>query len=177
MNLSNTWFTSDTHYWHSNVIKYCNRPFSSVEEMNEALIDNWNAVVKDGDTVFHLGDVIFAGVTKAREIIPRLKGNKILIRGNHDSIFKKDEKWKSTGFSEVHPSLSFFSDFYKIHLGLVHNPAHPIALAMTEEWILNGHVHEKWTQRYKNINPLLEQSREAFPDTQAAMDFQKIVLK
>lgn len=50
------WFTSDTHFDHANVIEYCKRPFSNVEEMNEAMIRNWNKRVMPEDTIFHLGD-------------------------------------------------------------------------------------------------------------------------
>ena len=56
-----TFFTSDTHFGHENIIKYCGRPFKDVEKMNERLIKNWNEVVKDTDTIFHLGDFSFRG--------------------------------------------------------------------------------------------------------------------
>lgn len=74
------WFISDTHFGHTNVIKYCNRPHESVEEMNQALVDNWNAVVHSKDNVYHLGDWAFKDV----EYISQLKGNIITIPGNHD---------------------------------------------------------------------------------------------
>jgi calcineurin-like phosphoesterase family protein len=54
------WFTSDTHFSHNNIIRYCNRPFSNVEEMDEVLINNWNNKVKQNDDVYHLGDIIFS---------------------------------------------------------------------------------------------------------------------
>jgi len=78
------WLTSDTHYYHKNIIKYCNRPFSSVEEMNETMIENHNKVVKPTDTVFHLGDFGFARPDILCNILRRLNGKKILIVGNHD---------------------------------------------------------------------------------------------
>ena len=79
-----TWFTADTHFGHKNIIKFTNRPFSSVEEMDEALISNWNARVKPGDDVYQLGDFALNGTTRCREIIKRLRGNIHLIRGNHE---------------------------------------------------------------------------------------------
>jgi calcineurin-like phosphoesterase family protein len=79
------WFTSDTHFGHKNVIPYCNRPWETVEEMNEALITNWNSVVGIDDIVFHLGDVQLGGGNQLMDnIFPRLNGHIILILGNHD---------------------------------------------------------------------------------------------
>lgn len=82
--MKNVWFTSDTHFGHTNIIHYSNRPFADEVAHDEALIENWNAVVQDGDDVFHLGDVVFANRTRADEVLRALKGNKHHIRGNHD---------------------------------------------------------------------------------------------
>lgn len=77
-------FTADEHYYHANIIKYCNRPFTSVVEMNEILIQNHNEVVKKGDIVIHAGDFSLAGKAKTEEIIRRLNGVHIFIKGDHD---------------------------------------------------------------------------------------------
>jgi len=77
-------FSADSHFQHTNIIKYCNRPFSSVEEMNEKLIQYWNETISDDDIVFHLGDFAFCGPTKVREIKEQLNGKIVLIKGNHD---------------------------------------------------------------------------------------------
>ena len=58
------WFTSDTHFGHKNIIQYCSRPWDNVEKMNEDIINNWNAIVKPNDIVFHLGDVSFRNKEK-----------------------------------------------------------------------------------------------------------------
>lgn len=79
------WFTSDLHFHHRNICKYCNRPYNSLEEMHEALITNWNSVVKEDDTVFLLGDMGFCGYEKLKELLSRLNGNIILVTGNHDA--------------------------------------------------------------------------------------------
>ena len=76
--------TSDTHFNHKNIIKYCNRPFNDVYEMNETLINNWNSVVTPEDIIYHLGDFGFGTKEELQEIFDRLNGYKYLIMGNHD---------------------------------------------------------------------------------------------
>jgi calcineurin-like phosphoesterase family protein len=78
------WFTSDTHFGHKKILEYTNRPFASVEKMDETLIDNWNQKVADDDEVYHLGDVALTSPSKLRKILDRLKGKIYLVRGNHD---------------------------------------------------------------------------------------------
>lgn len=77
-------FTSDTHFNHANILRFCNRPWESIEEHDQALIENWNSVVSPDDTVFHLGDFVFGGFPKWKEIVEQLNGHIYLIRGNHD---------------------------------------------------------------------------------------------
>lgn len=77
-------FTADTHFGHKNVIQHCNRPFKDVEDMNNTFVKNWNSVITDDDTVYHLGDLSFYNMTKTVEILESLNGNIILIRSNHD---------------------------------------------------------------------------------------------
>lgn len=80
-----TFFTSDTHLGHANIIKHCNRPFASVGEMDGVIIANWNAVVRPGDDVWHLGDFAHRNSKSASSYLARLAGRKHLIWGNHDS--------------------------------------------------------------------------------------------
>lgn len=81
-----TFFTSDNHYGHANIIKHCNRPFSSVDEMDEVMIENHNKVVKPEDYVYHLGDISYRTPEQTVAIFKRLNGRKALIRGNHDNV-------------------------------------------------------------------------------------------
>lgn len=74
------YYTSDHHFGHTNIIKYCNRPYQTVEEMDEDLLNKWNEVVKPNDIVWHLGDVYF----KNHEPINKVIGKITLILGNHD---------------------------------------------------------------------------------------------
>ena len=80
------WLASDTHFFHENILKYCNRPFETVEAMNDALVANWNSVVKPDDHVYHLGDFCFGNVEKWNWCLEpgRLNGHIHLILGNHD---------------------------------------------------------------------------------------------
>lgn len=82
--MNKTFYISDWHYGHENIIKFDNRPFSSVENMNEVLIDKWNTVVAKGDTVYVIGDMFWCKQDEAVEVLKILNGQKILIKGNHD---------------------------------------------------------------------------------------------
>lgn len=85
--MNNIWLTSDTHFGHKNIMRYCNRPFNSIEEHDAALIDNWNALVKPNDTVYHLGDFCFGTQEEDfNKYFKRLNGQIILIKGNHDKL-------------------------------------------------------------------------------------------
>lgn len=77
-------FTSDPHYFHGNIIRYCKRPYKDVDEMHDAFIKNYNSKVQPNDTCYFLGDIGFAHPTKLKEVITRLNGQKVVIRGNHD---------------------------------------------------------------------------------------------
>lgn len=85
------WFTADTHFGHANVIRYCQRPFSTVQEMDEAIIDNWNRLVGSDDTVYHLGDFTLAGQEKASQYFSLLNGKISVVPGGHD------KKWLRKG--------------------------------------------------------------------------------
>ncbi len=90
-------FTADLHLGHVNINEYCSRPFASVDEMNAALIDNWNAVVQPSDTVWVIGDFAFtrADPKTIRRLFSQLKGSKHLIAGNHDGRAVRDLPWSS----------------------------------------------------------------------------------
>lgn len=77
-------YIADTHFGHEAILGLCCRPFSSVREMDEFMIDAWNSVVRPTDLVYHLGDFSLGGAAHAKQIFRRLKGRKILILGNHD---------------------------------------------------------------------------------------------
>ncbi len=81
-------FTADEHYFHSKIIKYCNRPFDDVDQMNSAMIDNHNKIVKSNDITIHAGDFSFGDKQKTRTIIKQLNGDHVFIMGCHDRWLK-----------------------------------------------------------------------------------------
>ena len=98
--------TSDTHFSHANIIRYCDRPFSDLAVMNERLVDAWNDRVRPDDEIWHLGDVAMGRIEESLLIIRRLHGRKFLVPGNHDRCWpghKKvgdwPEKYTAAGFT------------------------------------------------------------------------------
>lgn len=136
------WFTSDPHYGHANIIKYCNRPFFSPEEMNEALIANWNSVVAPGHLVYVIGDLTM-GYKKDRmkTIFDRLNGTKILIKGNHDH----GKSIPVESFLLVDDRIQIEGEDYNFIL--VHDPAEASANHMDNQKYLCGHLHSSKDRR------------------------------
>ena len=127
------YFIADTHFNHGNIIKYCNRPFKDSKEMNEYIINRWNSVVTKDDIVYHWGDVGFGTTEELKQIIGRLNGTKILIRGNHD--FRRGANgWKEVGFVEVYRKRLILEN-----LVLTHEP-----IEINEKYInIFVHIHDK----------------------------------
>lgn len=97
--MSDIWVIGDPHFYHKNIINYENRPFSSVEDMNEALIKNWNNRVSKHDKALILGDFCFGANKHGKEIVDRLNGYKMLLMGNHDTLSPRT--YIEMGFMEV----------------------------------------------------------------------------
>lgn len=89
------WFTSDTHFGHAKIIEFCKRPFPSVEQMDNSLVELWNSRVRPGDEVYHIGDFAFGNKVFCESILAKLCGNKHLVRGNHDVQASKANGWAS----------------------------------------------------------------------------------
>lgn len=133
----NIWVTSDSHFGHANVIEYSNRPFSTAAEMDEFMVTTWNETVKDGDIVYHLGDVYF-GAEGAKNL-PKLKGRKRLVLGNHDN--GKDQKIQG-----AFQKISVWRMFPDFGLLLTHVPVHEGSLGHRDDRPMkniHGHIHEK----------------------------------
>lgn len=130
------WFSSDQHFGHGNIIKYCDRPFETREEMDEAMIENWNKLVRKGDQVYVLGDFSFYEPDMTNQILDRLVGQKFLVKGNHDS--KKRLK-KTVGWEWV-------KDYHEAKIAgarmvLFHFPIHQWRGKGTGSLHLHGHSH------------------------------------
>lgn len=166
-------FTSDLHIYHNNVIRYCNRPFKDIEEMNYKLVQNWNNVVKPEDTVYNMGD--FSLAFRPVEVFShQLNGIKKLCPGNHDfchSYHKKSRnidnmnkwisKYEEYGW-EVLPEQTTLEIPGEMTFNLCH---HPYRLAdMYEDkykdwrpkddgkWLLCGHIHQHFKVKENMIN-------------------------
>ena len=140
------WFTSDLHFWHKNICKYCNRPFETMEEMNQALINNWTSVVKEDDTVFVLGDMGFCGYDKLEPLMSQLNGKKYLIQGNHDSdkiVFRLYEANIIEGYYKMHEvTIIGDEECPDQQLTLCHFPMIDWPNKEKGAWMVHGHQHQ-----------------------------------
>jgi calcineurin-like phosphoesterase family protein len=146
--MSEKFFIGDTHFGHRGILKYEGekRPFQTLEEHDEALITNWNSVVKEDDKVYHVGD--FCLNRSALSIAKRLNGRKILIMGNHD-VFRTEE-YLEVGFERVHGVLQFEN------LILSHIPVHPCQLEHRFFANVHGHMHSKKLPAWNYLNVSVE---------------------
>jgi calcineurin-like phosphoesterase family protein len=136
---------SDTHWGHANTIKYCDRPFSSCEEMDEAMVERWNEVVTPQDKVYHLGDIYFGD---GHKYLPRLNGKLRLVVGNHDN---PKSPYVLNRFQKIMSSKTF-GDKSVI---LTHIPIHEFSLFGGLRNI-HGHIHQKVISDSRWINACVE---------------------
>ena len=130
---------ADTHFGHDAILNYTDRPFANVEHMNNCLINNWNKIVNVGDTVYHLGDFFFCKTEKQIDIMRKLNGNIVLVRGDHDSE-SKTKFVQRLGLVAVVNRLDIGSNIV-----LSHEPYnHPNC-----DFNIYGHSHEKGEQNGK----------------------------
>ena len=132
-------YIADWHYNHANILSYDNRTFKTVEEMDAALVERWNATVTSADTVYVLGDMFWGGETKAVPVLDSLNGKKILIKGNHD-------RCKNTEFRKRFDQISGYLEITDgdRHVVLCHYPM-PCFKNHFHGWYhLYGHVHNSF---------------------------------
>ena len=163
-------YTADLHFYHTNIIKYEDRPFKDAIEMNETLIANWNKKVKRGDSIYILGDFAFTSAANVGALLDRLNGNKYLIKGNHDSFLRdggseirkfiwiKDyARIKDNGYDVIlfHYPIAVFD---KQHHGAIH---------------LYGHIHSNGRTRH----PLTVNIENAYNVGVDVWNFEPVTLK
>lgn len=152
---------SDTHFDHGNIIKYCDRPFDSASEMDEVMRENWNERVEYGDTVLFGGDLAMASGATAIEYFETLRGQLVLLDGNHDDIPENKAPFpilKSYYFTYTYEGEGY--EFYYTHW--------PIGPQYQEEdnwphyaeppdwfdgWYLHGHTHNNNVDKFPFVNP------------------------
>ena len=146
------YFTADQHFYHANIIKYCNRPFPDVRTMNKIIIERHNEEVGPDDTVIMLGDFGLASRERLEKIVEQLNGHKHLVLGNHDCY--KPWSYIDMGFESVHtllllgPSTPLIK--CPIPLVAVHDPA--VATVSRETLFLVGHIHQLFKHTGNAIN-------------------------
>ena len=147
--MSNVWFISDTHFGHGNILKFTYgeaplRPFYTIDEMDEAMIERWNVMVKPTDRVYHLGDVAMA--KRHIATVGRCNGRKVLLRGNHDIFRLRDY-------------TPYFEDIraYKVYPahGIIcsHIPISPRQLEYRFNLNVHGHLHAGFIPDETNVKP------------------------
>ena len=163
-----TFLIGDTHFGHSNILTFKKqdgsplRVFDNIYEHDEYLIYKWNLVVKPEDKVYHLGDVGFRNFTVLNQILSRLNGSKILIKGNHDNM-------------KLSQYAQHFKDIRGSHVLdkfiLTHIPIHPDSLS---RWVgnIHGHMHSNSLPDSRYINVSVEQLNDYTP-----IDFEEIKRK
>jgi calcineurin-like phosphoesterase family protein len=150
--MPNIFVTSDTHFSQASFLEFKDefgnpaRPFSSVEEADETMVEHWNAVVSPSDKVYHLGDVAMR--KEHLSILARLNGSKRLILGNHDIFDFKDYK-------------PYFKTIYAMRkledILLTHIPIHPQQLSRFKLNI-HGHLHQRVIDDPRFVNVCVEQT-------------------
>ena len=157
--MSKNFYIADLHFGHFNIIRYDNRPFKTVEEMDNTLIKNWNKAVTNEDYVWILGDISWHDDKKTAEIFKQLNGTKILIKGNHDSIKRGFELVKC--FTSIQDYAELYLD-KKNKVIMSHYPM-PFWNGQFRDTIhLYGHVHnshqwnicENWIEELKQLQDI-----------------------
>jgi calcineurin-like phosphoesterase family protein len=148
--MSNTFFTGDCHFSHKNIIRYCNRPFPTVEEMNYKMKLNWNSKVSKNDIVWHVGDFCFIKDRKKRlELINSLNGTINILIGDHgdEKLFEFPEEIKGKLYNK---SYLLNINVYNKPITICHWPMRSWAKSHYGSYNLHGHTHNNETKMYKN---------------------------
>ncbi len=138
----NTWITSDIHFSHKNIFKFC--PWSrarfgdDIDKMDWTIVNDWNSLIKPGDTVYVLGDLFFCKFEKAIQLLGALNGKLILVYGNHDQVIRKNPALQNM-FSGLHEYLEVRYNGHK--LIMFHYPIHEWNGMHRGSLHFYGHLH------------------------------------
>jgi len=139
--------TGDEHYGHTSkvggIIKYCNRPFDNIIDHDEGIISNHNEVIGQNDTVIHNGDFSWRSVNRTIEIIERLNGKHIMIRGSHDKVIMKIAK-RYPGLIEYVGYVHELIVHNKYHITVCHYKMETWPRSHYNSWHCFAHSHCKW---------------------------------
>lgn len=158
--MGDMFFISDYHMFHKNSIKFDNRPFETIEEMNDVIVSNWNNKITPKDTVYILGDMFWCNDTVSHNIIELLKGKKVLIRGNHtngtESLANKSLFEEVTDYKEIRFNKQLFV--------LCHYPLFSWNGMQRGSIHLYGHLHNSEEQDLyeKYINNVRKSGKQCF---------------
>ena len=156
--MSDIWFTSDTHFSHTPEFLWGPRGFSNVSEMNEAIIERWNSVVKPEDIVYHLGDVMLSDNITGMECFKRLNGQIFLIYGNHDTDTRKNLLFTELRGKMLGGWYAWLIKYDKFSIYMSHYPT--LTANYDEKHFnqhvinLHGHTHQQANFLYPN-NPFM----------------------
>lgn len=142
------YYISDLHLFHENAIRFDQRPFTSIEQMHDTILKNWNDRVMNGDYVYILGDVSLRGKNEDLiALVARLKGRKVLIRGNHDDV--SDYRYQQL-FTEICDYKEIYDSIGKDKYGLIlsHYPIFSWKNMGRGKILLYGHTHESEEDRF-----------------------------
>lgn len=140
-----TYATADMHFGHTNIIKFEDRPFENIEQMDKTIINNWNRTVKRLDKIFIAGDISFYNQEKTNEILSKLNGYKVLVLGNHD---RSPNFWKVAIYNGWLNEISKNPIIYKNYI-ISHYPIE----CVPEGYInIHGHIHGKKLNCERYIN-------------------------
>ena len=144
-----TYFTSDTHYWHKNILKFTERPYKTVEEMTNDMINKWNKQVNNEDIVYYLGDLCLGNYEQTVDVLQRLKGKIILIKGNHD-FSKHYKKINELGLLHEYHEVGITLKHNKQQMWLTH---YPFEIGLRpRKWSIHGHIHQNESSLDNQIN-------------------------
>ena len=135
---------SDLHLDHDNIIDYCNRPFSSVEEMNKTLVEHWNTIIDPDDEVLYGGDLtIRSSAAALLDWVDRLNGEIVFLLGNHDDTVME-------GLDRVEFVEEFRFEHREVPFHAVHDPAD--SPSNPKGWLLHGHHHNNWPDQFPFVD-------------------------